>query len=519
MQRPNSLAHQHQQQQQQSQQSQQQQQQQSQQHRHHQRHHYQRQSSHQNMNNNNINSNDYNIHMPSNWIVNDDTIRDVPNFYPLEKSSKFIKDHPSHIANRISECCRAMSVQACFDNDLATADLKTSEHVEIHISLWKSPDENDDEKINANGDENANENENADTNTNTPNTPITIVEAQRRKGDAVTYHKYCRNILAAAVGSFSFQDYIHQSNLEEVIKLERQQSLIEEIQKEKQKKKLQFLELQKQNKSKGDGGGDHDIGDHDIGDDIGNLKDDNEHDDKGDSMGTNMGMGMGMSMNSSFLPEGEDSLLALEIAASLLKKDRMDARQLGMETLCLLTDPAKTGIDTALLTSKVVLFGSVDAGNDDIDFGGAGGTGHDDDDDDDDDYMPAEDLGVREAILSLVQFGRLGEYIDFEEEEEEHDGAGGGTGTGTGGADLHPEEKDFNALLHNLALVVLENALDVLEQHGREMAIVEVKNILPMLLPLLPFQELNYRHHRQNQLLPTLLTSYKKPKRYPNENY
>jgi hypothetical protein len=122
MQRPNSLAHQHQQQQSSQQQ---QQQQQSQQHRHHQRHHYQRQSSHQNMNNNNnnnnnINSNDYNIHMPSNWIVNDETIRDVPNFYPLEKSSKFIKDHPSHIANRISECCRAMSVQACFDNDLVS---------------------------------------------------------------------------------------------------------------------------------------------------------------------------------------------------------------------------------------------------------------------------------------------------------------------------------------------------------------------------------------------------------------
>lgn len=55
---------------------------------------------------------------PSNWIINDDTLRDVPNFYPLEKSSKYIPDYPSRIADRISDCCRIMSVQAHFDNDL-----------------------------------------------------------------------------------------------------------------------------------------------------------------------------------------------------------------------------------------------------------------------------------------------------------------------------------------------------------------------------------------------------------------
>ncbi len=144
--------------------------------------------------------------------------------------------------------------------------------------------------------------------------------------------------------------------------------------------------------------------------------------------------------------DGEDALLALEIAASLLKKDRMDARQLGMETLCLLTDPTKSGIHTAMLASKVVLFGSVDGGNSGDLYG-------------DEEFMPAEELGIREAILSLVQFGKLGEYIDFdaadeEENEEDHDTTG----------------EEFNALLHNLALAVLANALEVLEQHGDEMA-------------------------------------------------
>ena len=79
----------------------------------------------------------------------------------------------------------------------------------------------------------------------------------------------------------------------------------------------------------------------------------------------------------------------------------------------------------------------------------------DDGDDDEFDTMPPEELGVREAILSLIQFGKLGEYIDFEQVQEEH-----------------AEEKEFNALLHNLALAVLANALDVLEQYGLQMALV-----------------------------------------------
>lgn len=316
----------------------------------------------------------------SNWQVKDDALRDVPSFYPLEKSSKFVSDKPSDIANRISDCCRVMSVQACFDNDLATADLKTSEHVEIHITLWKSSSSND-------------------TTTSSSRTPVTIVEAQRRKGDAVTFYKYCHSLLSAADGKFSYEEYF-QADREEEVKIAKQETLIQGI---KEQKRLNHQNLKNGEAASG--------------------SDENN--------------------GNPFLAEGESSLLALEIAASLLKKDRMDARQLGMETLCLLTDPTKSGIETALLASKVVLFGAVDAGNELLL--------------EDDDYMPAEDLGVREAILSLVQFGRLGEYIDFEEEED-------------AGANLHAEEKEFNALLHNLALAVLANALDVLEQHGNEMA-------------------------------------------------
>ena len=55
----------------------------------------------------------------SNWVVQDDGLRDVPSFYPLEQSSLTLNNvKPSEIANRISDCCRVMSVQAAFDNDL-----------------------------------------------------------------------------------------------------------------------------------------------------------------------------------------------------------------------------------------------------------------------------------------------------------------------------------------------------------------------------------------------------------------
>lgn len=54
----------------------------------------------------------------SNWCVNNDSLRDVPNFYPLEKTSKFVSAFPNLIAHRISDCCRIMSVQVSYDHEL-----------------------------------------------------------------------------------------------------------------------------------------------------------------------------------------------------------------------------------------------------------------------------------------------------------------------------------------------------------------------------------------------------------------
>lgn len=282
--------------------------------------------------------------MPTNWVVQDDGLRDVPSFYPLEQSSLTLNNvKPSEIASRISDCCRVMSVQAAFDNDLGTASLTTAEHVEIHLSLWQGTGDNS-----------------------------TIVEAQRRKGSVLAYHKYCRNLLDAAQGVFTLESFVVSEEQNRHVNLVETVAGVETI--------------------------------------------------SGEEKGS----------------EDENSLLALEIAASLLKKDRIDARQLGMESLCLLTDPASAGTHAAVIASRVVLFGSVQ-----------------DENLDDADFLPDE-LGVREAVLSLVQFGRLGENGDLFEEEEDSD------------SEVNDHEREYNEHLHNLALAVLANSLETLKMSRSE---------------------------------------------------
>jgi hypothetical protein len=128
--------------------------------------------------------------------------------------------------------------------------------------------------------------------------------------------------------------------------------------------------------------------------------------------------------------EQENAIIAIEIAHGLLMKDRMDARQLGLESLCLLTDPSKTGNMTAVITSHVVLLGT------------ATGWGSEQDDNMMFDEAPFQE--IRETILSLIQLRRIGEVDDFEQEAQS-------------------EEEEHITILHNLALAVLANALDVIE--------------------------------------------------------
>jgi len=138
--------------------------------------------------------------------------------------------------------------------------------------------------------------------------------------------------------------------------------------------------------------------------------------------------------------EAENAVIAIEIAHGLIMKDRIDARHLGLESLCLLTDPKKTGLTTAVIASRVVLLGSAH----DIKSSST----------------PEKALlcdetpfqEIRQAILSLIQFRRIGDADGFEDK------------------DLS-EESEHNTLLHNLALAVLANALDVISDDDLESVI------------------------------------------------
>lgn len=130
--------------------------------------------------------------------------------------------------------------------------------------------------------------------------------------------------------------------------------------------------------------------------------------------------------------ETENAIIAIEIAHGLLMKDRMDARQLGLESLCLLTDPKKTGSTTALIASRVVLLGTAQDGNSSSPEEGLMF-----------DETPFQE--IRQSILSLIQLRRIGEADEFEGHEAES------------------EEDEHITVLHNLALAVLANALDVIE--------------------------------------------------------
>lgn len=135
--------------------------------------------------------------------------------------------------------------------------------------------------------------------------------------------------------------------------------------------------------------------------------------------------------------EHENAVVAIEIAHGLIMKDRMDARQLGLESLCLLTDPKKTGYMTAVLASHVVLLGST-AG---VEISGVTVAGSDSILMDE---APFEE--IRETVLGLVQFSRIGEDEDDE---------------------VSSPESEQMILLHNLSLAVLANALEVVEHPER----------------------------------------------------
>jgi hypothetical protein len=218
-----------------------------------------------------------------------------------------------------------------------------------------------------------------------------LVELQRRKGDSISFHRYSRSILDAAVADETMAGV---EPLDDMVYSKKVQRL------------LGLVPTRGQNLM--------DVEEHETPE----LRDQHHQ-------------------------EHENAIIAIEISHGLLMKDRMDATQLGLESLCLLTDPRKTGFVTALLTAHVVLLGSTQG----VHIPGVTPEGE----------GPSTDIlmnegpfqEIRETILNLVQFSRIGEAT--EDVDEEFDGM------------EISIDKEHMMLLHNLALAVLANALDVIE--------------------------------------------------------
>ena len=139
--------------------------------------------------------------------------------------------------------------------------------------------------------------------------------------------------------------------------------------------------------------------------------------------------------------------MALNIAASLIKKDRVDARRLGMESLLLLTDPLRAGIETATIASRVVLLGT--AREDMVWKANDLNVGFGNDDDVDALFDESAGLGIRETILEMI----MGDDFGVKSSEDDMHG-------------LEGFDKEFTDSFFNQCLSVLSNALHTLEGNG-----------------------------------------------------
>jgi len=130
--------------------------------------------------------------------------------------------------------------------------------------------------------------------------------------------------------------------------------------------------------------------------------------------------------------EYENTIVALEIAHTLLCKDRIDAKQLGLESLCFLTDPSKneTMLSTKIIASRVILFGTAGLGPPKTET------------------LPPASLfqEIQDKILSLIKSNRFATTAAAEEKFE----------TATASISSNDDQ------IRNLALKIFANALEVM---------------------------------------------------------
>mmetsp|Transcript_7529 Transcript_7529/g.8201 ORF Transcript_7529/g.8201 Transcript_7529/m.8201 type:complete len:430 (+) Transcript_7529:80-1369(+) len=110
------------------------------------------------------------VAVPKEWKV--DNLEQVPEDFPLERTSREIEADGSEVASRISDALRMLSIEAEYDDEKAKAKCRTDDFVSFRIRLFAATEAGQ---------------------------PV-VVEVQRRSGSAASFMRSCRAILNAAEG-------------------------------------------------------------------------------------------------------------------------------------------------------------------------------------------------------------------------------------------------------------------------------------------------------------------------------
>mmetsp|Transcript_32228 Transcript_32228/g.54993 ORF Transcript_32228/g.54993 Transcript_32228/m.54993 type:complete len:598 (+) Transcript_32228:374-2167(+) len=348
------------------------------------------------------------------WTLHQQALRPVPPFVPLDSLLSrrlYLDDNMGEIeeiSQRISSACQHLSIHVNWDDMCPSATLVTMERVEMAINVYW-------------GDADGNE-------VSTPSKPSPaniIVELQRRKGCTVTFHQYRRFLLDAAEGKFNPTSFHETDGLDKPFGRDRCNQPLASLTRAGSNSTSSSTSSCRPSLSRPSLRAPSFSAD-DAADAIAGLKTEGDV-----SFDSSTGSHHDSDANMNDIVD--KALVALNIAASLIKKDRVDARRLGMESLVLLTDPLRAGIETAKIASRVVLIGSAREDN-----GGLDG-----DDDVDALFDESAGLGIRETILEMIMEDDRGGTEDDED-----------------------IEKEFHDSLFNLCLTVLSNALHTIEVSG-----------------------------------------------------
>ncbi len=345
-----------------------------------------------------------------------------------EKNRHVISD----ISHRISDACQQLSIQGSWDNLSASATLFSMERVEMVVSMYFDDTVSEGEsegKVKTVSLSRLHCFHSRHLLDFVLSPPVLLVEIVRRKGCPVTFNKYRRNLFQAAEGKFDPHSFHLSDGLEKPNGRDRCNKPRATL--SRQKPSLSRPPLRPPSFSADDAAS------------FAFMKSDSY-----DSSSGKQPLHQGEEDSNDIV---DKALVALNIAASLITKDRVDARRLGMESLILLTDPLRAGIETAKIASRVVLLGT--AREDLVWKANDVAVGFGVDEDVDELFDESAGLGIRERILELI----MGDDFAGKSSEDDmhgHDGI----------------DKEFRDSMFNSCLCVLSNALNTLESDARSPA-------------------------------------------------